>query len=271
MGQAHRRELPQVTAEGLTPNSLLDRLEANLIDYRRSAPNLFCTEHAEAKRFVGDDPDGTIDGWSPPAGSRGKEVEMKSVATFRLRRTTEEGSVGSFEESRVLQLVDGKPPASSGAPFIAPALLYGVFSNGLNILSKEGRGCFAFRLRKTGSKQPIVVDFADLPKKEREKGCPAFENTSGHISVDPASLHVLRIEKRIPRTALVPGVFGSWEWTEEYAPVTLLDKTFWMPKHIHSHSASTEGLSLIWDFSGTYDDYHLFHSESHIVPASPSF
>ena len=252
----------------LTLDTLLDRLESNILDYRQSVPDLFCTERAQSERKTGGQTSGpdfaTPGGALPSERTPLVEFRQRSESSFRLRRTTELGATGLFEESRVVRSVNGKQPTRGTDNLSAPAILYGIFSNGLNILSRQGRACFGFRFRDARKNKQIVVDFADLPIGERVAGCPPFEKTSGRIFVDSVSMHVIRIEKRTPDHELVPGVFGQWEWTEEYAPVTLLNRTFWMPKSIRSRSVSDSG-NFRWTFDATYSDYHLFHAKSRIV------
>jgi hypothetical protein len=171
--------------------------------------------------------------------------------------------MGLFDESRIVQTVNGKKPADNAA-LSSPVMLFGVFSNGLNLLSKDGQACFSFRLHAPKGK-PIVVAFRDLPSARRGAACPPFANTSGHIFVDPQSMHVTRIQKRMPHQELVPGVFGLWDWTEDYAPVSLLNRTFWMPRSIRSRGVSDDDAEE-WTFEATYLDYHLFHADVRIVP-----
>jgi hypothetical protein len=259
----------QISAEdGLTLSALLDRLETNILEYRKSVPNLLCTERAQVDSKTG----GVVLGpnLATPGGSGSAEhsstteVRQRSEATFRLRRLNEPGELGWFDESRIVESIDGKVPPPEQAAIASPVMLYGVFSNGLNLLSQEGRSCFAFRLHAKTGKQ-IVVQFADLPGNERASNCGPLEHTTGRILVDPLSMHVVHIEKKVPHHELTPGVFGLWEWSEEYAPVTLLGQVFWMPRLIRSQSQSEDRGSQ-WTFDATYVDYHLFHAEVRIVP-----
>lgn len=269
--QPMRKSLPLPESRPLTLDALLDRLEQNIADYRKSVPNLFCRERATSSIKSGGQVEGpgqaNPDGYTPPKRSPIKESKVVSEGTFRLQRNNEVGKIGPFEETRIIEYVNGEKPKSKEnlkAPYI-PAVLYGVFSNGLNILSQEGRACFRFRLHNSEPGELIVIDFHDLPANERGRQCPAYEATSGRVLVDPASMHVVRIEKKIPDHELVRGVRGKWNWSEDYAPVTLLDQQFWMPTRIQSESVAHSG-SPVWRFEGVYTDYHLFHADVRIVP-----
>jgi hypothetical protein len=257
----------QTLGSPLSLDLLLDSLDANILAYRRTVPNLLCTEKAQSTARMGTvvlspnlmTPGGPANAPHPSSS----EVRQRTESIFRLRRVDEPTALGLFDESRIVQTVNGKKPADN-ATLASPVLLFGVFSNGLNLVSKDGRACFSFRLHPPKGKQ-IVVDFRDLPSAQRGAECPPFANTSGRIFVDPQSMHVARIEKRVPRQELVPGVFGPWDWTEDYAPVTLLDKTFWMPKSIRSRGVSEDDAQE-WTYEATYLDYHLFHADVRIVP-----
>lgn len=269
--QSTRKSLPLPGSGSLTLDTLLDRLEQNISDYRKSIPNLFCRERATSSIKSGGQVEGpgqaSPDGYTPPTRSPIKEWKVVSEGTFRLQRNTEVGKTGAFEEIRIIEYVNGEKPKSKQdlKTLYIPAVLYGVFSNGLNILSQEGRTCFRFRIHPSEPGELIVVDFHDLPANERGSQCPAYEATSGRILVDPASMHVVRIEKKIPDHELIHGVRGRWNWSEDFAPVTLLDQQFWMPTRIQSEGVAHSG-SPAWHFDGVYTDYHLFHAEARIVP-----
>ena len=196
------------------------------------------------------------------------EDSSESSAIFRLKRLPEPSDKGLFEESRISQHVTYTSDAPGYEQFGIPALLYGVFSNGLNILSPEGRQCFSFNLRKGKQGKPIVVEFADLPSDQRAAACLAFQNGRGIIQIDPETMHVTQIERNVPHHVLVGDIKGDWTWKEKYAPVTLMGKTFWLPSSITSRSVSADQRS-IWTFDATYKDYHLFYSTTRILPDQP--
>ncbi|MBB5058810.1 hypothetical protein HDF16_003524 [Granulicella aggregans] len=267
IAQSGRQKLPEPGGTDQTLNAILDRLEPNVLDYRRSIPNLFCTEKAEIVRVApregsGIDPSANVP-WDP---SSTVEVSQRRESTFRMQRLSPEGTAGIFEESRVVNLVDGKPPTKTNTSEASLAIVYGVFSNGLNILSKEGMACYAFSIHSQ-KKNEIQVDFADRPDKERGTNCAKEEKASGRIFVDSAFMHVTRIVTRVPHRQLVPGLFGSWEWSEEFAPVKLSNREFWLPSNIHSRSASDDRVH-VWKLTAHYGEYRLFHADARIVPSN---
>jgi hypothetical protein len=261
-------------SRALTLDDVLEGLQANLHDYRQTVPDLYCNERVES----------TMQG-------RGTNLKTVTEATFRLRKRRLEDGTIVFDESRVLRKVDGRPVTADVEKLSGPAILSGVFSTGLDLISEEERGCYEYTLRAgAGSgapeKQPsdpsatvnrvgdkrdaekMVVEFKDLPRGERERACAPFESTYGYAVLDPASMHVVLLEKTTPDYGPIAGMKGEWTWTVEYGPVQLLGKTFWVPKRIRSMSM-TKDHSYTWSFDGTYSEYHLFHAESRIVPAEP--
>lgn len=260
-----RHKLAEPVEGGLTLNAILDRLEPNVLDYRKSIPNLFCTERAEIVRITpreeaGIDPFDNV----PSDPTHTVEISQRRESTFRLRRLSAVGTVGMFEESRVVTSVDGRPPTKTNTSKASLAIVYGVFSNSLNILSKEGRSCYGFSIRSK-KKNVIQVDFVDLPRGERGPECAKEERASGRIFVDSILMRVTRIVTHVPHHQLVPGLFGSWDWSEEFAPIRLLDRDFWLPSNIHSRSASDDSVH-VWKLDARYTGYRLFHADSRIVP-----
>ena len=264
-----------VVSRAPTLDDVLEGLQANLHDYRQTVPDLYCNERVES----------TMQG-------RGTNLKTVTEATFRLRKRRLEDGTIEFEESRVLRKVDGRPVTANVEKLSGPAILSGVFSTGLDIISEEERGCYKYTLHagagrgvpdkqsadnsatanqaadKRDAEKMVVVEFKDLPQGERERACVPFESTYGYAVIDPVSMHVVLLEKTTPNYGRIAAMKGEWTWTVEYGPVQLLGKTFWVPKTIRSTSM-TKDHSYTWSFDGTYADYHLFHAESRIVPVEP--
>jgi hypothetical protein len=245
---------PERQPPGLELEEVLKQLEENLNEYRHSVPDLSCKEHVV----------------SSMEGRRLHKVTV-SDSTFRLRKLRNEDGLVEFEESRVLRAVDGKVPANDSDTLSGPAVLSGVFSDGLQVVSSEFRGCYQYtmhRAREGHAHEMLLVDFSDLPKDKRAVECPPFEGTRGQAAIDPVSMHVLQLEKTTPDPNHPLGRTATWKWKVDYAPVQLQGETFWMPRAIHSMSRTDDGM-YEWNFEGTYKDYHLFHVESRIMPVTP--
>lgn len=257
--------LSQDTSQSL--DEILNRAQANIESYRTSVPNVYCTEHAVANRKIPNTSPGSASS-TPVSRVAIIEDSAESTAIFRLKRLPEPSENGIFEESRISQQVTYRSDAPGYEEIGIPALLYGVFSNGLNILSPEGRQCFSFTVHKVKQGKPIVVEFTDLPTDQRAAGCFAFQNGRGTIQIDPETMHVTQIERSVPHHVLVGDIKGDWTWKEKYSPVTLAGKTFWLPSSITSRSVSSDQRG-VWTFDATYKDYHLFYSTSRILPDKP--
>ncbi|CAN5755624.1 hypothetical protein BH10ACI4_BH10ACI4_15140 [soil metagenome] len=249
-----KRPLPPVTAGGLTIEEVLDQLQGNLSLYRSSVPDLFCNEHVVSAME-----------------SRRVRTETVTDSTFRLRRLHREDGLVEFEESRVLRAVDGRVPVVDSEKLSGPAVLSGVFSDGLEVVSREVRGCYVYTMhpvRPGHPKDRIVVDFKNLPRAERAVGCPPFEETRGRATIDPVTMHVVRLEKTTPDPTFGVERAATWTWTVDYGPVQMAGKMLWMPLTIWSVSRTDDG-SYKWIFDGRYSNYHLFHAKSRIVPVEP--
>jgi hypothetical protein len=233
---------------------VLDRLEANLSEYRHSVPDLFCSEHVVSS-----------------IEDRRTRTATVTDSTFRLRKLKNEDGAVEFEESRVVRAVDGKVPVSEVQPLSGPAVLSGVFSDGLQVVSREVRGCYNYTQRPGRAGHPhdkLIIDFENLPREKRSVECPPFEITKGSATIDPVTMHVLQLEKTTPDLSRPLGRAATWKWTVNYAPIQVSGHTFWMPQRIQSTTRTDDGV-FTWDFIGTYRGYHLFHAEAHIVPVTP--
>ena len=127
-------------------DAILDKAEQNIEAFRATVPNVYCTEHATAKRksansAMGEEVAGP-GGAMPLERSASIENTAETTSIFRLKRLDQPSDKGFFEESRILQKVTYSVDAPGYEEIAIPELLYGVFSNSLNILSREARACF---------------------------------------------------------------------------------------------------------------------------------
>jgi len=234
--------------------AVLKQLQAHLEEYRGTVPDIFCSEHVVSS-----------------IETRRTHSQTVTDSSFRLRKTKHDDGSVEFEESRTVVAVDGKAPIQKTETLSGPAILSGVFSDGLHVVAHEVEGCYVYTLippREGHPKDKMVVRFKEAARDVRPYGCPPFEGTWGEATIDPVSMRVVRLEKTTPDPQKVRDQTAMWKWTVEYAPVTLGGKTFWMPKTIRSTSR-TEGGDYVWSFDGSYRDYHLFRAETKIVPVVP--
>jgi hypothetical protein len=236
---------------GSSVDAVLRQMQAHLEEYRATVPDVFCSEHVVSSVVA-----------------RRAYSQTVTDSNFRLRKTRFDDGVISFEETRSVLAVDGKKPLDPGAELSGPAVLSGVFSDGLRIVSHEVEGCYVYTVlppRDGHPKDKIIVKFKEAARETRPLGCPPYEGTWGQATVDPVSMRALRLEKTTPDAQKMRNQSLMWRWTVDYAPVELSGKTFWMPKAIHSTS-QTESGDYLWSFDGSYRNYHLFRAESKIVP-----
>jgi hypothetical protein len=264
-------------------DSILAALEGNVTDYGHSVPSFLCKEHVVSE----------MESTSNAAGLRRKVTD----SIFRVRRSTGADGLGHLDESRVLTAVDGKPPPPEATEetteFNAPMSVFGIFSGGLNLVSSYGKMCFRYKLRPPRKGHPadrIVIEFENLPLRERDPACFYTDNITGRAFVQPSPMRVVRMEAKMRDHEMMPGVKETWEWTIDYAPVTLGGKIFWMPATIRSKAVPNSEPATTYS-SGTgrrgggtttsiqtspptytleakYSDYHRLNVVSRIVPVT---
>jgi hypothetical protein len=268
-----------------TLDSILAALDANVASYSRSVPSFFCNERVDSE----------MEPAPGPGGTRRAVID----ATFRVRRSTDADGHTTFKESRSLKSIDGKPPPADAdsSGLIGPVAVFGIFSYGINLVSASGEACFRYRLhprRKNHPGDTIVIDFEDLPQRERAADCPSNGELSGRAFINPSNLRMLRLETKTRDHTSVEGIKETWDWKVDYAPITLSGKTYWMPTAIHSKSVSDEaagpgvaiggggrrgggstatmgpsaGRPLTYTLEARYSDYHLLTVSSRIVPVT---
>jgi len=264
-------------------DSILAALDANVGDYGRSVPSFLCKEHVVSE----------MEYTSNAAGFRRTITD----SIFRVRRSSGADGLVHIDESRVLTAVDGKPPPPEAAEetteFNAPMSVSGIFSGALNLVSIYGKKCFRFKVhlpRKGHPDDRIVIDFDNLPLRERDPACFYTDNISGHAFIQPSSMRVVHMEAKMRDHEMMPGVRELWEWAIDYAPVTLGGKIFWMPATIRSKAVpNSETVSTLTPGTGRrgggttgsmqtspptyklqakYADYHRLNVVSRIVPVT---
>lgn len=255
---------------------VLARLDANRIAYSQTVPNFFCSEHVVSLL----EPQGSMQGYQ----------RTVTDSVFRLRRTIVKQEL-ILDESRVVKTIDGKAPANEEEKLHGPSVLSGVFSSGLEMVSTPSQACFRYSLkthRSHGDLDRITVDYFELPPAQQGHDCPAPLNSSGRVTIDPVSMQILRVERRVPKYNLLPGMSGPWSWIADYGQVQLGDKLFWMPIHIRSLASADQtgaggatggttrrgGLSSLnsaptshfeWKFVADYTDFHRTSVSARIV------
>lgn len=232
----------------LTLDAILIRLQNNLTIYRASVPDFFCDEHVVSNMSLQNQPY--------------RHTATDSV--FRLKRSVTGKSLNQFIESREIKTVDKKPAKKQGLS--GPAILAGAFSNALEVVSIELSHCYDYRLlpHQHLHRHPVlVIDYALKASTVDDQTCPGPEMQSGRAFIDPQTMEVVRLEQRMPHHEIVPGVYGPWIWSIDYARAIFNDNPFWMPKAITSIATAK---TSEWSFVATYSNYHKLTVTSRILP-----
>jgi hypothetical protein len=233
-------------AATLTLDEILLRLEGNLSHYDKQVPNFFCNEHVVSSLTYGQKRQSTV-----------------TDSVFRVTRALS----GTLAESREIKAVNGTPANVERVG--GPVSLSGVFSGGLYAVSLRQKACMNYVLQpiQSGhSGEPYVIQFTTLPNTKLRSECVLKEEGSGRVFVDPATTQVTRMELMAPHHAINPGEAGVWNLSIDYAPVSFVGQTFWMPAMITSTATPSEFyVPTVYSFSARYSDYHKLEVTSHIV------
>jgi hypothetical protein len=236
------------TPSTLSLHEILLRLQGNLSDYLTNVPSFFCDERVISNR--------------EQPGLPNKRTTTDSV--FRLRRDSKLGKQ-VLSESREIKTVDGI--RTNGEDLHGPLILTGVFATGANIVSLGMSRCFNYKLESPGTlnKSPaIIISFRLKTEVQPNESCHGFEDQSGRAFIDPATLHIERVETRIPNHEVSPDRKVLWTWAVDYAPVSFTNKQFWMPKTIVSKADANDG-GATWTFTANYSGYHKLAVSSRII------
>lgn len=239
---------PASSAAQPSLQDILLRLQENAWEYLANVPDFFVDEHVVSVY--------------KQEGARDSKTTTDSV--FRLVRSKGIGDAHTFTESRDVKLVNGKP--AKGEDLHGPTIFTGGFSSGLTVVSLEMARCYDYTLEPPAllDKSPaIVINYASKTDVVAEDGCPAGKQ-SGRAWIDPATFHPLRIEMTTPNYKDNNGHRVLWTWTVDYAPTTIDNKQFWMPKTITSRADANDA-SGTWLFTATYSNYHKLNVTSHII------
>lgn len=229
-----------------TLDEILLRLENNLDHYDKQVPNFFCSEHVVSSLIYGK-----------------KQQSTSTDSVFRVTRSLS----GTLTEEHEIKAVNGSP--ARGERVGGPVSLGGVFSGGLDAVSLRQKACMSYTLlpiQPGHANEPYVIQFATLPDTKHWAGCVLKEEGTGRVFIDPATMQVTRMELMAPHHSIAAEV-GVWKISINYAPVSLVGQTFWMPTSVISTVTTTSEIyePTVYSFSARYSDYHKLEVTSHIV------
>jgi hypothetical protein len=230
-----------------TLNEILLRLENNLNHYYKDVPNFFCHEHVVSSMTYAK-----------------KHPTTVTDSVFRVVRSP----AGDLTESHEIQAINGTP--AKGEQVRGPAIVSGVFTGSLDTVSLSQNACMSYTLQPIDPEhpnQPYIIQFTTLPNAQRQPNCALKEEGSGRVLVDPTTMQVTRLELRAPNHMINSAERGIWQVSIDYAPVSFVGKTFWMPSTVTSTAFPNDAYSpVVYSFSARYSDYHKLEVTSHIVP-----
>jgi len=261
---------PEQKTSTPTLADILQRLQENMDQYQAEVPSFFCDEHVVSTIIPDPKGDSTV-----------------TDSTFRLKRMANPEAEGKtkLEESHEVKMVNGRP--ATGDTVGGPGYLRGAFSNGLTMVTLNKQACMHYKLRpirQNKSNEPIVIEFASLPKSKRPDDCQIQEDLSGRVQVDPVTMQVMRLEFTVPHhlfgttvihastvnselgLAIEP-IEGPWNVTVVYAAVELGGKSFRLPMKI-SDTMISSSVRQRWTYDATYSNYHKLEVTSRILPGS---
>ena len=232
-----------------TLDALVRQLQDNAWDYRTNVPDFFADEHVVSTM--------------KQEGAR--EVKTTSDSIFRLVRSHAIGETHNLTESREIKLVNKKPATSGNLQ--GPAVFTGGFSTAPSIVSLEMSHCFDYALEEPtplDKQRMLMISYTISDEGLHDESCPGPEKQSGRVFIDPETLRLVRVEMVIPNHKDVNNGRMLWRWSVDFAPVTLDNHQFWLPKTITSHSEANSGAG-VWEFTATYSNYHKTEVRSRIV------
>ena len=242
-----------------TLDALVRQLQDNAWDYRTNVPDFFADEHVVSSM--------------KQEGAR--EVKTTSDSIFRLVRSHGIGETHNLTESREIKLVNKKPATSSNLQ--GPAVFTGGFSTAPIIVSLEMSHCFDYALEEPtpldkqrmppDRQRMLLISYTITDEGLHDESCPGPEKQSGRVFVDPETLRLVRFEMVLPNHKDVINGRMLWRWSVDFAPVTLDNHQFWLPKTITSHSEANNGAG-VWEFTATYSNYHKTEVRSRILTES---
>jgi hypothetical protein len=154
---------------------------------------------------------------------------------------------------------------------VGPTSVSGVFTGGLDTVSLSQKACMSYTLQPIDPghpNEPYVIQFTTSPNTQQRSECVLKEEGAGRVFVDPATMQVTRMELRAPNHVINSAEAGIWHISINYAPVSLVGRTFWMPSALTSTAIPSEVYTpIVYSFSARYSDYHKLEVTSRIVPS----
>ena len=223
-------------------DSILLRLDQNIDDFNQTIPTFFSREEVVSEQT--------------PAPNGAPSLRTNTSSTFIVRRADDPNDpndpandsynpteANQLHESRIVKTIDekgfikpekGAKMSDTATRMDSSYVIFGIFSGGMTRISTAGKTCFHYHLHPERKRHNadradrIVIDFESWPRKDRGVNCPYSDRISGRGFIDAASMQMVRLENTEQDDK------GTWNWSVDYAPITLSGKTFWLPTTIRS-------------------------------------
>ena len=236
-------------AQGPSPSldQVLPHVQNHVDEFAHGLPDFICDETITSRELEG-------------AGKVRNEVVVESE--FKGRQNNVENGK-PFIESREIKTMNGSP-VRPDQQLIGPFFYRGGFSSILvAVLSKESEPYFNYTLagiETLAGRQALLLKFETRRGQKRLLYHDLFNHQSylkgkGKAWIDPESMNVIRLEFHYQDSG---GSIGGLEVLVNYGPVTIQDKTFWMPQLITANQAIPDG-DVSVRYIAAYSNYHHFN------------
>ena len=211
-----------------------------------------------------------------PSLNAHESIESKSSWLIYRPHATAEATVhiahnaaGTMLESRQYTMLNGKPVAVDQHVTL-PADVTDDFNYNIQamVFTHKLRGCYNFSLESQAVPgAPLDLRISFKPDGVAH-GCPARLNgLTGVARVDPAAHQLIHLELNIPNGPGEP-YFRILSASNDYAPVKIGDKTFWLPTATAEDLVNNRNKAK-GHFTVHYSDYHQYTASVTILPATP--
>jgi hypothetical protein len=243
-------------------DEIVSRVQHNVEQTLTSLPDFLCDEQITNQEIY-----------------KGKlRFEKKAVSVIRSIRTKHAGTENDFEESREVRTINGKP--AEGQELDLPFAVNG--ASGAALATVFGPGnirCFDFRV--TGSEQRMgnTVLVLSVTGKENAKdlgGACASKTpgAGGTLLIATEEMQVVSMDHgwrplKLHRTADGETVNGIVRWSVEFRPVTIGERSFWMPATSRAEAVMKDSPRRLL-YLAEYSNYHKFNVTAKIVTDAES-
>lgn len=236
-------------AQGPPPGmeQVLPRVQDHVDEFAHRLPDFISNETITSSEVMGN-------------GRTGRKVVIESE--FKGRQNNVENG-RPFIESREIKTINGstvKPDHQLTGPFF---YLGGFSSILVAVFSRENEPYFNYTFagtEKLAGRPALIFKFETRHGQKKLLyhdilNRHAYVKGKGKAWIDPETMNVLRLEFHYLDSA---DAIGGLDVTVDYSPVTIQDKTFWMPQRVTAVQAIPGSRSMSVRYTAAYSNYHRF-------------